>query len=1078
VSSASSDTAVEQIRHSSVLLLGRVVSLAVNLLLQLALAWYLEKSQFGAFAVAWAAVDAGAFCVALGLNKAIARYAPVYFEATMATPVPASKAEPGHAEPAHAVNRDSDLALNRDRCRLMGRQRQARRAVAQALAVVVALGAAFVAAVFAAAPWLAGREWLDPLTMRLLLTMAFLAPLDALSYVFQDLFVAFGEIRAVFFRRYVLAPLLRIAAVGAAIAWGWDVERLAIAYVAGGAIGLVPYAWQFRTVWRSRMRGLETDDRPRAFPASSMGPAADGEPRLGELLRFGMAVFASQMGALFRWSAIVFLLQVFKDNEQVGDYRAVLPFARLNQLVMENFTVAFVPAATRLIARGSAGGMGRLVDLSSVWVAVFTLPCFLATCALAPLATAWLLGPKYAAAWPVMSVLSAGFLVESLFGFAPLVMRAYARFKPAFVADGAALVATAALVPILIPRYGAVGAAWSVVAGILVSCAILMLAVRRFNRDACRWSTPLRLAATLGVAAAAVGWLSMTKVAPPAAQLVAAIAACVGVSWFFRKELTMDDIFPELQRIPWLGSRLRGAQAAPRAVLKAAPKVEPHAEQKVEPQAAPSDGLPGGLSPPRGPVAYMMSRFPKITETFVLFEMQAMEREGVRIEVYPLLRARNTGTHPEGAGLWGKFIELLRAPAREAAMHPEAKPFVERAHYSPLLSLSILAANLASLFTHPIRYLHALGALVLDNLGSWNYLLGGLVLFPKTVAAARDMRRRGISHIHAHFGNHPAAMAWVAHRLTGIPYSFTAHGADIQVDQHMLRRKVQDASFVVTISDYNVRFLVDHCGETARSRIRVIRCGVDTNIFRPAEQRSDDLSESSVTEPRSETASMTAASSVAQPCPPTGSPSNSSTSSPTSPPRIPRPLRMVCVGTFYEVKGHQYLIEACRLLRDRGIEFTCSLVGDGPLGEQLRKLAGELGVADSVRFLGRRTRDEIAELLRHSDVLVAPSIPTDSGRREGIPVVLMEAMASGLAVVGSDISGIPELVEDRVNGRLCPPRDPESLATALAELLDDPQRLESWGRAARRKVLREYHLPTNARRLIALFASATESQSC
>jgi glycosyltransferase involved in cell wall biosynthesis len=369
---------------------------------------------------------------------------------------------------------------------------------------------------------------------------------------------------------------------------------------------------------------------------------------------------------------------------------------------------------------------------------------------------------------------------------------------------------------------------------------------------------------------------------------------------------------------------------------------------------------------------------------------------------------------------------------------------VERAHYSPLLSLSILAANLASLATHPIRYLHALGALVLDNLGSWNYLLGGLVLFPKTVAAARDMRRRGISHIHAHFGNHPAAMAWVAHRLTGIPYSFTAHGADIQVDQHMLRRKVQDAAFVVTISDYNVRFLVEHCGETARSRIRVIRCGVDTNIFRPAEQRSE----------------------------------SSPTCSPTCPPPIPRPLRMVCVGTFYEVKGHRYLIEACRLLRDRGIEFTCSLVGDGPLGEQLRKLASELGVADSVRFLGRRTRDEIAELLRHSDVLVAPSIPTDSGRREGIPVVLMEAMASGLAVVGSDISGIPELVEDRVNGRLCPPRDPESLAAALAELRDDPQRLECWGRAARHKVLREYHLPTNARRLIALFASATESQSC
>jgi glycosyltransferase involved in cell wall biosynthesis len=438
----------------------------------------------------------------------------------------------------------------------------------------------------------------------------------------------------------------------------------------------------------------------------------------------------------------------------------------------------------------------------------------------------------------------------------------------------------------------------------------------------------------------------------------------------------------------------------------------------------------------------MMSRFPKITETFVLFEMQAIEREGVEIELYPLLRARNTGTHPEGAGIWGKFVELLRAPATEAAMHPEARPFVARAHYSPLLSIAIIAVNGWMLAMHPLRYGRALGRLVFDNLGSWNYLLGALALFPKTVAAARDMQRRGVTHVHAHFGNHPAAMAWVVHQLTGIPYSFTAHGADIQVDQHMLKRKVLEAAFVVTISDYNARFLVEHCGEAARSRIRVIRCGVDTTVFRPAKSPAEE---------RHGVSPATAS---------------------------PRPLRLVCVGTFYEVKGHRYLIEACQLLRRRGIDFTCSLVGDGPLGSQLRELASSLGVADAVRFLGRRTRDEIADLLRQSDVLVAPSIPTESGRREGIPVVLMEAMASGLAVVGSDISGIPELVEDRVNGRLCPPRDPAALADALAELRDDPERIELWGSAARGKVLRDYHLPTNARRLIALFANSQESQPC
>ncbi len=182
-----------------------------------------------------------------------------------------------------------------------------------------------------------------------------------------------------------------------------------------------------------------------------------------------------------------------------------------------------------------------------------------------------------------------------------------------------------------------------------------------------------------------------------------------------------------------------------------------------------------------------------------------------------------------------------------------------------------------------------------------------------------------------------------------------------------------------------------------------------------------------------------------------------------------RPLQIVCVGTLYEVKGHTYLIDACEQLQRRGVAFDCHLVGDGPLLAELRAQVDRAGLNDRVHFLGRRTRDEIATLLRESDILVAPSIPTTSGRREGIPVVLMEAMASGLAVVGSNISGIPELVEHEVNGCLCPPKDGAALADALEQLGKDPVRLAELGREARAKVLREYHLSTNARRLISLF---------
>jgi len=293
------------------------------------------------------------------------------------------------------------------------------------------------------------------------------------------------------------------------------------------------------------------------------------------------------------------------------------------------------------------------------------------------------------------------------------------------------------------------------------------------------------------------------------------------------------------------------------------------------------------------------------------------------------------------------------------------------------------------------------------------------------------MQRRGITHVHAHFANHPAAAAFVIHTLTGIPYTFTAHGADFQVDQHMLREKVQYAAEVITISDFNRRFLLDRCGEQYADRIRVVRCGVDRSVFHPG---------SAVLDP---------------------------------PP--PRRFTIVCVGTLYEVKGHRYLIEACRQLRDRGVDFECHLIGDGPLRSSLADAARENGVGEQIRFRGRLTRQEIAELLRRADVLVAPSVPTAEGRREGIPVVLMEAMASGVTVVASRISGIPELVADNETGLLVPPRDSQALGETLYRLHQDPSLRLRLAAGGLRKVCAEYDLQRNADCLNRLFSPGGRS---
>lgn len=405
----------------------------------------------------------------------------------------------------------------------------------------------------------------------------------------------------------------------------------------------------------------------------------------------------------------------------------------------------------------------------------------------------------------------------------------------------------------------------------------------------------------------------------------------------------------------------------------------------------------------QGKVAYIASWFPALTETFILFEILAVERQGAAVEVFPLL-----GQH-------GKL------------MHPEAAAVVRRTHYHPLLSLAIVRANLHFLWRQPGAYFGALWILLRSTWGSLRYFSGALVFFPKMAYLARHMELEGITHIHAHFASHPAAAAFVIHRLTGIPYSFTVHGSDLHRDQHMLREKVAEAAFVATISEYNRRVILDVCGPQCAGKVEVIHCGVDTEVFRPhGEDRRSDSG---------------------------------------------RPFTVVCTGKLYEVKGQKYLIEACRLLRDRGVEVACEFVGDGPDREMLARRVAEVGMEDCVRFHGRVTQHRIAQILAEADILAAPSVPASDGRREGIPVVLMEAMACGVPVAASDLSGIPELVEHGETGLLVPPGDSTALADALQRLASDPQLRRRLAAAARDKIVRQFNLHTNASLLIHRFRS-------
>lgn len=416
-------------------------------------------------------------------------------------------------------------------------------------------------------------------------------------------------------------------------------------------------------------------------------------------------------------------------------------------------------------------------------------------------------------------------------------------------------------------------------------------------------------------------------------------------------------------------------------------------------------------TPPRS-IGYLLKRYPRLSETFILNEMRALERLGVQLHIFSLLR-------PEES--------LVQRASAE--LHAQVTYFPE-AWWSKAGAVAQAHGSIAA--TVPSRYLHAVGLTLWWSVRS-RRPLSVWKQFLRSAYVARHCRDSGVQHVHAHFANAPTTVARLVGVMCGISHSFSTHAKDLYLTRkEAMKRRIRRASFVLTCTRYNVDYLRSFLPREDWDKIHLVYHGIDLAAFpfaAPAASQSE---------------------------------SNGKDDAPV----------LLSVGRLVLKKGFNDLVSACHLLHSRGVAFKCVIVGDGPWREDLEAQIESLGLNGVVSMPGAMPHERLIPIYRQASVFgLAPQV-TEDGDRDGIPNVLVEAMAAGVPVVSTTVSGIPELVEDGETGLLVPPGDFAALAAAIERVLRDPALRRKFAERARRKIEDEFECWETAKALRALFPVA------
>jgi len=495
-----------QLRGSSLLLTGRVLALGINFVVQIVIIRYLSKSDYGAFAYALSIVALVQAAIQLGLDRGLTRYVPIYDE-------------------------------HNDESRLFG-------AVTFVVGVVTALGILVVLGVIVFRSLIEGTLVQDEEAIALLAILIVLAPIDALDNLLVGLLAAFGQTSAIFLRRYVVAPLLRLGVVLLLVINQGSVEFLAIGYVLAGVVGLGIFGSHLVNLLRHRRTSSGQRGSGLRFP-------------IAELLTFSLPLLTTDLVFMALSASDVIMLDFFGSAEDVASLRAVVPMAKLSQVVLASFGILYVPFVARLFARGDSGAIERRYWQTATWVVVLTFPILITTVLFANELTGTLLGEDYASSATILVILALGYSINAFFGFNGMTLNVFRVIRFIVVANILAVVTNIGLNLALIPSWGPVGAAVATAATFLIHNLLKQWGlVRRAGvHGFSRRTGVLYLTVAVWVLLAIAAGLVLDL--PFVLRVVMVAGSTSVVLWIARDIVSLDDTFPIVARLPGIQQLFR-----------------------------------------------------------------------------------------------------------------------------------------------------------------------------------------------------------------------------------------------------------------------------------------------------------------------------------------------------------------------------------------------------------------------------------------------------------------------------------------------------------------------------------------